>query len=453
MATLAHKFIERYSQLLLKSNITPELYGKYNVKRGLRNPDGTGVLVGLTEIGSAHGYIRDEEEKIPQHGVLQYRGMNVKDLVKGFLEEKRYGFEETVFLLLFGYLPNEPELKLFNEALGEFRKLPPHFTEDSIMKNPSCNIMNKLARSVLVSYSYDENPEEFTVTNNLRQCVELIARFPTMVAYGYQAKRHYYDGKSLFIHTPLPHLSTAENFLLMIRPDKKYTRQEAEILDLMLVLHAEHGGGNNSAFTTHVVSSSGTDIYSAIAAAVGSLKGPLHGGANMKVHEMIMDIKQNVSNWSDRDEVAAYLTKILKKEAYDGKGLVYGMGHAVYTLSDPRAELLKIKAKELAEASGKQNEFQLFALIEELTPELFLKVKKNDKPLCANVDFYSGFVYSALDIEPDLFTPIFAVSRIAGWCAHRVEELVNGGRIMRPAYKNVSKQVQYTPMKERQERK
>lgn len=453
MSTLAQKFIERYSQLLQKSNITPELYGKYNVKRGLRNPDGTGVLVGLTEIGSVHGYIRDEEEKIPQHGVLQYRGINVKDLVKGFLEEKRFGFEETVFLLLFGYLPSKSEIKQFNEALGDFRKLPPHFTEDSILKNPSNNIMNKLGRSVLVTYSYDDNPEDYSVANNLRQCVELIARFPTMVAYGYQAKRHYYDGKSLFIHTPLPNLSTAENFLLMIRPDKKYTQQEAEILDLMLVLHAEHGGGNNSAFTTHVVSSSGTDIYSAIAAAVGSLKGPLHGGANIKVYEMMKDIKQNVSNWTDRDEVAAYLTKILNKEAFDGKGLVYGMGHAVYTLSDPRAELLKIKAKELAEASGKQEEFQLFNLIEELTPELFLKVKKSDKPLCANVDFYSGFVYAALDIEPDLFTPIFAVSRIAGWCAHRVEEIVNGGRIMRPAYKNVSKQAQYIPMKERKDSK
>jgi len=435
--------------MLEKSNITPELYGKYNVKRGLRNNDGTGVLVGLTEIGSVHGYIRDEEEKIPQRGVLKYRGIQVDELVTGFQSEKRYGFEETVFLLLFGYLPDEKELKTFNETLGSFRKLPPHFTEDSILKNPSNNIMNKLGRSVLVTYSYDENPDDLSIGNNLRQCVELIARFPTMVAYGYQAKRHYYDGKSLFIHTPLPNLSTAENFLLMIRSDKKYTRQEAEILDLMLVLHAEHGGGNNSAFTTHVVSSSGTDIYSAIAAAVGSLKGPLHGGANIKVHEMMKDIKRNVKKWDDRDEVAAYLTKILNKEAYDGKGLIYGMGHAVYTLSDPRAELLKEKARDLAESTGQMEEFKLFDLIEELTPELFLKIKNNDKPLCANVDFYSGFVYSVLDIEPDLFTPIFAISRIAGWCAHRVEEIVNGGRIMRPAYKNVSKSANYIPMKDR----
>lgn len=446
---MAQKFLERYTQVLDKSNITPELYSKYNVKRGLRNNDGTGVLVGLTEIGSVHGYIKDEEEKIPQKGKLWYRGIDVKDLVKGFQAENRFGFEETVFLLLFGYLPSQDELDTFNNTLGNFRKLPPNFTEDSILKNPSNNIMNKLARSVLVNYSYDSTPEDTSVGNNLRQCVELISRIPTMVAYGYQAKRHYYDGKSLFIHTPLPHLSTAENFLLMIRPDKKYTAQEAEILDLMLVLHAEHGGGNNSAFTTHVVSSSGTDIYSAITAAVGSLKGPLHGGASLKVHQMMKDIKEHVKDWTSREEVAAYITKILKKEAYDGKGLVYGIGHAVYTLSDPRAELLKEKARELAIATGREEEFTLYSLIEELTPGLFLEIKKNDKPLCANVDFYSGFVYSVLGITPDLFTPIFAISRIAGWCAHRVEEIVNGRRIMRPAYKNVSKAAEYVPMNKR----
>jgi citrate synthase len=445
----AEKFIQEYSDWLSKGNITPELCNRYNVKRGLRNQDGTGVLVGLTEIGSVHGYIVDEGEKIPVRGDLRYRGIGIKDLVAGFQSEKRFGFEETTYLLLFGYLPNQEQLEEFNEILGSFRKLPPHFTEDSILKNPSNNIMNKLARSVLVTYSYDDNPEDMSVPNNLRQCVEFIARFPTMVSSCYLANHHYYDGKSLFIHTPLPNLSTAENFLLMIRPDKKYTQQEAEILDLMLVLHAEHGGGNNSAFTTHVVSSSGTDVYSAICAAVGSLKGPLHGGANIKVHIMMDDIKQNVKDWTNEEEVKDYLTKILKKETFDGKGLIYGMGHAVYTLSDPRAELLKEKARELAEAAGKQNEFNLYTVIERLTPQLFKEIKNNDKPLCANVDFYSGFVYSTLGISPDLYTPIFAVSRITGWCAHRVEEIVNGKRIMRPAYKNVSKAASYIPMSDR----
>jgi citrate synthase len=449
MKKLAEEFIDRYTTVLDKSRIGAELYSKYNVKRGLRNANGTGVLVGLTEIGNVHGYIQDDEEKIPSPGKLSYRGIDLSDLVHGCQAEKRFGFEETVFLLLFGYLPNRDEMDTFNNILGQCRKLPPHFTEDSILKSPSKNIMNKLGRSVLVSYSYDKNPEDSSIENNLRQCVELIGRFPTMVAYGYQAKRHYHDGASLFLHSPVPELSTSENFLLMTRLDKKYTPLEAEILDLVLMLHAEHGGGNNSAFTTHVVSSSGTDIYSAISAAVGSLKGPLHGGANVMVHRMMEDIKRNVKDWKDRKEVSSYIEKILKKEAFDGKGLVYGMGHAVYTLSDPRAILLKEKASEVAEASGKTDDFELGCLIEELTPEIFMKVKNNDKPLCANVDFYSGFVYTALNIDPELFTPLFAISRIAGWCAHRMEELVNGGRIMRPAYKNVSRKAVYTPMEQR----
>lgn len=449
MKIIEDEFIDQYTQVLDRSRIGAELYNKYNVKRGLRNANGTGVLVGLTEIGNVHGYIQDDEEKIPVEGKLSYRGINLADLVHGCQRESRFGFEETVFLLLFGYLPNTQEMASFNRILGSCRSLPENFTEDSILKSPSENVMNKLGRSILVSYSYDDNPEESTIENNLRQCVELIARCPTMVAYGYQAKRHYYENKSLFIHRPDPELSTSENFLLMTRLNKKYTRLEAEILDLILIIHAEHGGGNNSAFTTHVVSSSGTDIYAALSAAVGSLKGPLHGGANVMVHRMMEDIKGHVKNWDDPKEVGDYLEKILRKEAFDGKGLIYGMGHAVYTLSDPRAILLKEKAGEVAKASGREKEFNLGCLVEELAPEIFKKVKNNDKPLCANVDFYSGFVYSALKIAPELFTPLFAVSRIAGWCAHRMEELVSGGRIMRPAYKNVSRPAQYIPMEER----
>jgi citrate synthase len=449
MSQLTDQFIIKYTEVLDRSRINLELYNKYNVKRGLRNANGTGVLVGLTEIGNVHGYIHDDEEKTPVEGKLSYRGINVKDLAHGCQSDGRFGFEETVFLLLFGYLPNKGEMDAFNHILGEKRKLPPNFTEDSILKSPSKNIMNKLARSVLVSYSYDQNPDDLSIENNLRQCVELIARFPTMVAYGYQAKKHYYDGESLFLHSPVEDLSTSENFLLMTRLDKQYTQLEAEILDLILVLHAEHGGGNNSAFTTHVVSSSGTDIYSAISAAVGSLKGPLHGGANVMVHKMMEDIKRNVKDWESKKEVGAYIEKILKKEAFDGKGLIYGMGHAVYTLSDPRAVLLKEKAGEVAAAAGRVKEYNLGCLIEELTPEIFYRIKKNDKPLCANVDFYSGFVYSSLNIDPELFTPLFAVSRIAGWSAHRVEEIVSGGRIMRPAYKSVSRPFNYIEMENR----
>ena len=449
MSKLTEQFFEKYTAVLDKSRIGMELYNKYNVKRGLRNSNGTGVLVGLTEIGGVYGYIQDDEEKKPVEGKLSYRGIDVRDLVHGCQRDNRFGFEETAFLLLFGYLPNEEELAYFNTTLGELRRLPPNFTEDSILKSPSKDIMNKLGRSVLVSYSYDKYPDDTSVENNLRQCVELIARFPTMVAYGFQAKKHYYDGESLFLHSPVEDLSTSENFLLMTRLNKEYTQLEAEILDLILILHAEHGGGNNSAFTTHVVSSSGTDIYAAISAAVGSLKGPLHGGANVMVHKMMEDIKRNVKNWEDRKEVASYLEKILKKEAFDGKGLIYGMGHAVYTLSDPRAVLLKEKAGKAAEATGRQKEYALSCLVEELTPEVFVRVKNNDKPLCANVDFYSGFVYTALNIDPELFTPLFAVSRIAGWCAHRMEELVSGGRIIRPAYKSVSRVCEYTPLGER----
>ncbi len=443
-------FLIKFAEIADRQNRIPaELYEKYSVKRGLRNADGTGVLVGLTEVGQVHGYIVDEGEKVSVPGVLRYRGIDIKDIVKGFQDEHRFGFEETVFLLLFGYLPDKAELSCFEERLGRLRILPDNFTEDMIMKAPSNNIMNKLARSVLSLYSFDNNADSTKVANVLRQGVELISRFPSIVAYAFQAKNHYYNGSSLFLHAPDPSKSTAENFLSMIREDQKYTRQEAEILDLCLVLHAEHGGGNNSAFSTHVVASTGTDIYSAIAAAVGSLKGPLHGGAAISVRTMMKDIEDHVQDWGDEEEVSAYVKKILKKEAFDGSGLVYGMGHAVYTLSDPRAELLKDKAAELAAVAGRQKEYELYTIVEKVTPGLFAEVTGNKKDLCANVDFYSGFVYCLLNLPRELFTPIFAISRIAGWSAHIVEEIVSGGRIIRPAYRSITRQREYTPMDQR----
>lgn len=437
--------------LLAEANnqIDPSLYSKYNVKRGLRNSDGTGVLVGITRIGEVHGYIIDDGERVPIEGHLYYRGVDVTTLVQGFMSEKRFGFEETAYLLLFGELPNCEKLNEFTNLLGESRQLPDGFTEDMILKAPSRDIMNKLAWSVLAFYPYDDNADDMSIRNTLRQCIQLIARFPTMVSYAYQAKCYFYDNKSLYIHSPRPDLSTAENILHMIRPDSQFTRSEAELLDLALVLHAEHGGGNNSTFTIHVVSSSGTDIYSTVAAAVGSLRGPKHGGANIKVIEMMENIKNNVKDWEDRDEVKAYLTKIIKKEAFDLSGLIYGMGHAVYTISDPRTVLLKEKARELAREKGMEKEFSLYTLIEELAPGVFYQVRGIDKIICANVDFYSGFVYQMLNIPRELFTPLFAVSRIAGWCAHRIEELVSGGRIMRPAFKSVVARNGYIDLKSR----
>lgn len=431
------------------NNILPSLYNKYEVKRGLRNSNGTGVLVGLTEIGDVHGYIMDENEKIPVEGRLSYRGIDVEEITKGFIEDGRFGFEESIYLLLFGELPSKDELAKFNSLMGLYRNLPDGFLEDMILKAPSNDIMNKLARSVLVLYSYDENPDDTSVVNILRQSMELIARVPAMIAYGYQAKAYHYLNKSLVIHTPDPELSTAENLLKMSRASGEYTRIEAEILDLMLVLHAEHGGGNNSAFTAHVVSSSGTDIYSAIAAAVGSLKGPRHGGANIKVSYMMSEIKANVKDWSNDDEVSEYLRKILRKEVYDRTGLIYGIGHAVYTKSDPRCVILKQKASELAKVTGREDEFNLYTAVERLAPGAFKDIKNNDKDLCANVDFYSGFVYEMMDIPKDLFTPLFAASRIAGWCAHVLEEVLNGGRIIRPAYKAILKDIKYKPLSQR----
>jgi len=406
-------------------------------------------LVGLTEIGDVHGYIIDENEKVPAHGRLSYRGIDVDTIVKGFQKEKRFGFEEICYLLLFGELPSKEELGQFQDLLDENRKLPEGFTENMILKAPSSDVMNKLARSVLVSYSYDKNPDDISIVNVLRQSIELIARFPTMTAYGYQAKVHYYDGKSLFLHNPVKGLGTAQNLLHMIRPDSKYSQLEAEILDLALVLHAEHGGGNNSSFTTHVVTSSDTDTYSAIAASIGSLKGPKHGGANIRVIKMIEDIKTNVKKWDNESEVAGYLTKIVNKQAYDKTGLIYGMGHAVYTMSDPRAVILKTKAAELAKEKNRLEEYNLFTTIEKLAPGIFNEIKKSNKVISANVDFYSGFVYSMLDIPTDLYTPIFAISRISGWCAHRIEELISGGRIIRPAYKSVVKKREYIALDKR----
>ncbi len=443
--------MNKYAELVVRNNqIDPANFTKYEVKRGLRNNDGTGVLVGLTQIGDVHGYIVDEKERVPVEGRLRYRGIELKELVAGFQKEKRFGFEETIYLLLFGQLPNEKELKEFTRILGEKRSLPNGFTEDMILTAPSSNIMNKLARSVLASYSYDENAEDNAVENVLRQSIELIARFPVFIAYGYQAKQHYYEKKTLYIHSPDPELSTAENILRLIRPDGSYTDLEADLLDLALVCHAEHGGGNNSAFSIHVVSSSDTDTYSAVAAAVGSLKGLKHGGAAIKVREMIDNFKQNVGDWEDEEEIAAYIEQILRKEAFDRKGLIYGMGHAVYTLSDPRAVLLKSKARDLAKEKGYEQEFKLYDLVERLTPAIFARVKNSNKVISANVDFYSGFVYHMLDIPMDLFTPIFAAARIPGWAAHRIEEIINGGRILRPAYKHIRREAMtYTPIKDR----
>ena len=418
-----------------------ELFKQYSVKRGLRNDDGTGVMAGLTSVGAVLGYYIDDGEKIPMEGHLRYRGYDLTDIVKNCEKEKRFGFEEVAYLLLFGHLPDKKTLDDFSRLIGNLRVLPEGFAED---------IMNKIARSVLASYSYDSNPDDISTGNILRQSIELIARLPVMAAYGYQAKSHYHDGKSLYLHTPQPRLSTAENLLYMIRPDNKYTREEAEMLDVLLMIHAEHGGGNNSAFTTRVVSSSDTDTYSAIAAAIGSLKGPKHGGANAKVMGMMEEIKANVKHWEDDEEVKAFLAKILRKEAFDGSGLIYGMGHAIYTYSDPRCILLKEKAGQLVSNHPEfEKEFKLYCSVERLTPGVFAEVKNNHKVMCANVDMYSGFVYKMLGIPTEMYTPLFAISRIVGWCAHRLEEVIGCGRIIRPAYKSMVHSKEYTKIDNR----
>ena len=439
------------TELCRKSSaIDPSFYEKYDVKRGLRDINGKGVLTGLTEISEIQSTQRDENgAEVPCEGRLFYHGIDVKDLVSGFIHENRFGFEETTYLLLFGTLPSQKQLDQFKALLTGYRSLPTSFVRDIIMKAPSRDMMNTLARSVLTLYSYDDRADDISLPNALRQCLQLIALFPMLSVYGYQAYNHYHEGKSLFIHAPQPHLSTAENILHILRPDSKYTKLEARVLDVALVLHAEHGGGNNSTFTTHVVSSSGTDTYSAVAAAIGSLKGPRHGGANIKVVQMFEDLKKTVSNWSDEEAVACYLKKLLRKEAFDKAGLIYGMGHAVYSLSDPRADVFKYYVKSLSEEKGRDKEFGLYSLVERLAPQIIGEERRIYKGVSANVDFYSGFVYSMLDLPTELFTPIFAISRISGWSAHRIEELCNSGKIIRPAYLSISPRFDYVPIDQR----
>lgn len=445
------EFIDSLSDVARSNTkIHTDLFKLFNVKKGLRNENGTGVLAGLTEVGDVQGYELVDGNKTPVEGRLKYRGIDTEEIAAGFQSEDRHGFEETSYLLLFGELPNAETLKKFKDMLGYYRALPEGFTRDMILKAPSNNIMNKLARSILVSYSFDDNPDDTSLENVLRQSIELIARIPTMAAYGYQAMSYYHLNNSLYLHKPDPDLDTAENLLLMIRPDGKYTKTEADVLDLALVMHAEHGGGNNSAFAVRVVSSSGTDTYSAIAAAIGALKGPKHGGANIKVLEMIENIKEGISDWTDENEIEWYLNKILKKDAFDKSGLIYGLGHAVYTLSDPRSVLLKKKAVQLAQEKGRMDEFHLYGLIEKIAPRVVGIAKNSNKPLCINVDFYSGFVYDMLNIPRELCTPLFAVARISGWCAHRIEELVTVNQIIRPAYKNVVSPKKYIPLEDRQ---
>ncbi len=431
------------------SLIEDELFSKYNVKRGLRDIDGRGVLVGLTEIGEVHSYIIDENEIVPVPGRLMYRGVDINDIVNGFQADDRFGFEETCYLLLFGKLPDQNELDGFVQLLSSYQRLPDYFARDMILRAPSKDIMNLLARTVLALYSYDENPDDTSIENVLSQCLHLIAWLPSLAVYAYQTFSHYFDDNSLVLHNPDPDLSIAENILSMLRPDNSYTRLEAKLLDLLLVLHAEHGGGNNSSFVTHAVTSSGTDTYAVIAAALGSLKGPRHGGANHKVVEMFADMKQKVNNWDDDDQIKAYLVKLLNYDAFDNKGLIYGMGHAVYSISDPRAVILKKYAAQLAEEKGLEKEFLLYTRVERLAPEVIGETRKIYKGVSANVDFYSGLVYSALDIPPEMFTPLFAVSRIVGWSAHRIEEIVNDGKILRPAYKSVAQRCQYIELKMR----
>ncbi len=447
---IEEKMIKTLSKRARESSmIDPELFSKYQVKRGLRDIDGRGVLVGLTEIGEVHSYIVEENELVPQPGKLIYRGVDISDIVNGFLGNDRFGFEETCYLLLFGNLPSKSELNDFNQLLSEHRKIPDDFVRDMILKMPSRDIMNSIARSVLAFYSLDDTADDTNVENVLKQCLRMIACFPLIAVYGYQALSHYYGNKSLFIHSPQPDLGTAENILYMLRSDSKYSKLEATILDLSLVLHAEHGGGNNSSFVTHVVTSSGSDTYSVFAAALGSLKGPRHGGANIKVVQMFEDIKQNISDWNDDNEVEEYLIKLLNKEAFDRSGLIYGIGHAVYSISDPRAVILKDYAARLAKEKDMEDEYNLYVKVEELAPKVIAKIRKMYKGVSANVDFYSGFVYSILDIPPELFTPIFAISRIVGWSAHRIEEIVNAGKIIRPAYKSVSKRKEYVDLEKR----
>lgn len=429
--------------------IDSELFAKYEVKRGLRDLNGKGVLAGLTNISDVRASKIVDGKSVPTHGELFYRGYNVKDLVNGFYKANRYGFEEVTYLLLFDKLPNEKELAEFKELLSFYRSLPTSFVRDVIMKAPSRDMMNTLARSVLTLYSYDDRADDTSLPNVLRQCLQLISLFPLLSIYGYQAYRYYHDGGSLYIHQPIWELSTAENILHILRPDSIYTPLEAKILDIALILHMEHGGGNNSSFTTHVVSSTLTDTYSVIAASIGSLKGPRHGGANIKVVKMFEDMKSKISDWTDEEAVAEYLAKLLHKEAFDNAGLIYGVGHAVYSKSDPRAVLFKSFVQKLSEEKGLEKEFALYSLVERLAPEVIAKERQIYKGVSINVDFYSGFAYKMLNLPMELYTPIFAMARISGWSAHRMEELANNGKIIRPAYRSICEDRVYKDMEYR----
>ncbi len=424
-------------------------YQTYGVKRGLRNPDGTGVMAGLTNICNVHGFMMDDGVRVPDEGKLTYRGIDVKDIIRACIDENRFGYEEVSWLLLFGSLPTSEQLENFKETLGSMRELPENFVEDMIMKSPSKDIMNKMGRSVLALYSYDECPDDTSLENIMRQSIQLLASMPTIMTYAYQVKKRVFDKESMFFHPLDLGLSTSESILRTLRPDMKYTDTEAKLLDLCMILHAEHGGGNNSTFAARVLSSSGTDTYATVSAAIGSLKGPRHGGANLRVRSMMQELKECVKNWNDEDEVYNHLASIVRKEKGDGSGLIYGFGHAIYTLSDPRAVILKQTAEKLAHEKGMTEEYELYKTVEKLTPKVFAEVKGSSKIICPNVDFYSGFVYDILGIPSDLFTPMFAVSRIAGWCAHRIEEVTYGGRIIRPAYRAMASSKKYVPISKR----
>ncbi len=444
------KQIDGLSELCIENGrIDQSLYDTHHVNRGLRDLQGNGVVTGLTEISTITAFNKVNGEKIPCEGVLRYRGIDIKDIVKGFLSEDRFGFEEVTYLLLFGKLPTRRELEDFCSLLGTYRTLPDDFVRDVIMKNPSKDIMNSLARSVLTLSAYDKNATDISIPNVLRQCLQLIANFSSLSVYAYQAYRHYDLGKGLHIHRPDPSLSTAENLLRLLRTDKKFTPLEAKLVDLSLVLHAEHGGGNNSTFTTHVVTSSGTDTYSSMAASLCSLKGPKHGGANIKVKYMFDDIKSNIKNWQDDGEIRDYLVKLLNKEAFDRSGLIYGMGHAVYSLSDPRAEIFKGFAEKLSVEKGKQKEFELYTSVARLATEIIAEKRRIYKGVSPNIDFYSGLAYSMLNLPEELFTPMFAVARISGWSAHRIEELINCKKIIRPAYTAVAPETAYIALDQR----
>lgn len=442
--------LDNYVDLCMQHDpIDNELFAKFHVNRGLRDAQGRGVLTGLTHISDIYSKKEVDGKTEYCDGVLAYRGIPIQNIVSGFYSEKRFGFEEVTYLLLFGELPKKSQLEEFEDLLAQYRTLPTGFVRDVIMKAPSADMMNSLARSVLTLHSYDDNANDISLQNVLGQCLQLIAVFPLLAVYGYHAHMHYHCNESMFIHLPDPTKSTAENILQMLRPDQKYTELEARVLDMSLVLHAEHGGGNNSTFTTHVVTSTGTDTYSAIASALASLKGPRHGGANIKAKNMIDEMKKNVKDWKDEDEIASYLIKILDKKAFDRSGLIYGIGHAIYTISDPREKILKQFVEQLSNEKNRHDEFALYASVDKLSPILMTQRRNTVKPVCANIDFYSGFVYDMLGLPEELFTPIFAIARISGWSAHRIEELVNFGKIIRPAFENVCEPAKYIKLKDR----